>query len=64
MHLDTNIGGQSKPIKDKETKYLTKDKAKHIYKKVESGNVINISTIKQETDQDQELNRLDDTSGD
>ena len=35
-----------------------------MYKKVESGNKINISTLKQEIDQDQELNRLDDTSGD
>ena len=56
------MGGQSKPIKDKEIKYLTEDQAKHIYKKVESGSVINVDTIKQEIDQD--LNRLDDTSGD
>ena len=35
-----------------------------IYKKVESGDVINISTLKQEIDQDQKLNKLDDRSGD
>ena len=35
-----------------------------MYKKVESLNIINISSIKQEIDQDWELNRLDDTSGD
>ena len=40
------------------------DQAKHIYKKVELGNVINIDTIKQEMDQDWDLNRLDDTSVD
>ena len=40
------------------------DQAKHVYKTVELGKVINIGTIKQEIDQDQELNRLDDTSGD
>ena len=35
-----------------------------MHKKVESGNIINRSTIKQDIDQDQELKRLDDTSGD
>ena len=64
MPLNTNIGRQSKPIKDRGTIYLTEDQAKHIHKKVESGNIINISTIRQETDKDGELNRLDDTSGD
>ena len=37
--------------------YLTEDQAKHIHKKIELGNVINIGTIKQEIDQDRELNR-------
>ena len=35
---------------------------KHINKKVEFGSIINIDTIKQEREQD--LERLDDTSGD
>ena len=62
MPSNTNISGQSKPIKDKETEYLTEDQAIHMYKKVESGSIINIDTIKQETEQD--LDRLDDISGD
>ena len=33
-------------------------------KKVQSGNIININTLKQEIEQDWELNRLDDTSRD
>ena len=37
---------------------------KHIYKKAESGNLINIRTMKQEIDQDDVLSRLDDTSRD
>ena len=37
------------------------NQVKHIYKKVESGSTINIDTIKQAMDQD--LDRLDDTSG-
>ena len=44
--------------------FLTEDQARHICKKVESGTIININTLKQEIDQDEELNRLDDTSGD
>ena len=39
---------------------LTEDQVKHIYKKVELGDIINISTMKQEIDQDQELNKMDD----
>ena len=60
--LKVNIGGQTKPNRNKETKYLMEDQAKHIYKKIKSENIINIGTIKQGIDQDQELNRLDDTS--
>ena len=47
-----------------ENKYLTEEQARHVYKKVESGNIININALKQETELDQELNRLDDTSRD
>ena len=64
MPLNANIGGQIKSDKYKENKYLTEEQARHIYRKVESGNIININTLKQEIEQDRELNRLDDTSGD
>ena len=66
MSLNANIGGQvrSDKHKYKENKYLTGDQARHMYKKVELGDIINISTMKQEIDQNQELNRLDDTCRD
>ena len=66
LPLNVNVGGQirSDKHKYKENKYLTEDQARHIYKKVEPGNIIDINTLKQEIDQDQELNRPDDTSGD
>ena len=66
MPLNANIRGQIRSHKHKyeENIYLTEDQPRHIYKKVESGNIININTLKQEIDQDQELNRLDDTSRD
>ena len=40
------------------------DQTRHVHKKVESGNIINITTLNQEIEQDEELNRLDDTSRD
>ena len=66
LTLKANIGGQITSDKNKysENKYVTGDQARYIYRKVESGNIINANTLKQEIDQDGELNRLDDTSRD
>ena len=63
LPLNANIGGQSKPNRSRECRYLTEEQARHTYIKVELGTIININTIKQEIDQDQELNKLDDTRG-
>ena len=52
LPLNANIGGQTTSNQNKENRYLTEDQAKYIYKKVESGNIINVATIKQEIDQD------------
>ena len=38
------------------------EEARHVYKKVESRNINDINTLKQEIEQDQELSKLDDTS--
>ena len=62
MPLNANIGGKPKSLQIQDRNFLTEDQARHVYRKVESGNVINIDTLKQEIDQDEELNRLDDTS--
>ena len=61
MPLNANISGQIGHIKDKDTKYLTEDQARHICEKVELGRVINTDTIKQEMEQ--ALDRMADTSG-
>ena len=37
-----------------------KEQAEHIYRKVESGDIINVDTLKQETEQQQQLSRIDD----
>ena len=52
------MGGQARDIKDREAICLMKDQARHIYKKVESENIVNVDTIKQEIEAD----KLDDDS--
>ena len=37
------------------------DQVRHVYKKIESGSVINVDTIKQEMDQD--VDKIDGTNG-
>ena len=44
--------------------YLTMKQADYIYRKVELGSLINKNTIKEEIDQDVELDKMDDNSGD
>ena len=43
--------------------FLTREQASYIYKKVESGETINIDTIQQEVEQEEQLNKIDDTYG-
>ena len=38
------------------------EEARHVHKKTESGKIISINILKQETEQDKELSKLDDTS--
>ena len=62
LPLNTKNGGQARYIKDGEAIYSTEDKAKHIYKKVETEDIVNIYTIKQEIGADK-LDKIDDTNG-
>ena len=61
LPLDSRIGGQNR---DSTTvgQYLTRDKTKDIYKKVETGEMINTDMIQQEIEQEKQLGRIDDTS--
>ena len=36
----------------------------YVYKKIESGEIINIDTIQQEIEEEEQLNKIDNTSGD
>ena len=44
--------------------FLTREQASYVYKKIESGEIINVDTIQQEIEQEEQLNKIDDMSGD
>ena len=44
--------------------YLTTKQANYVYRKVQSGIIINKNMMRQEIDQDTELDKMNDTCGD
>ena len=60
LPFNTKIGGQTRYIKDKTAICLTGNQARHIYKKVDSGSIINIDIVKKDLEQD--IDKIDDTS--
>ena len=63
LPLDSRIGGQSRDSHPTVGQYLTRDQARHIYKKVETKGIINIDTVKHEIEQEKQLSRMDNASG-
>ena len=63
LPLDFRIGGQSKDSHPTVGQYLTRDQAKYVCKKVETGEAINADTIQQEIEQEKQLNRMDNRNG-
>ena len=61
LPMDSRIGGQNR---DNPTvgQYLTRDQTRFIYKKVETGEIINKNTIQQEIEQEKQLGKIDGTS--
>ena len=61
LPLDPKIGGQNidNPMVGQ---YLTRDQTRFIYKKVETGEIINTNTVQQEIEQEKQLGKIDDTS--
>ena len=62
LPLDSRIGGQTRAIPTV-GQYLTRDQTKYIYKIVETGEIINTDMIQQDIEQEKQLGRIDDTSG-
>ena len=50
-------------VTPQEGQYLTRDQTKYVYKRVEMGEMINTDTIQQEIEQEKQLNKMDDESG-
>ena len=61
LPLDSKICGQVGHVKPNVGQFLTRQQANYIYKKVETGEIINTDTIQQEIEQEQ-LNIIDDTN--
>ena len=61
LPLDSKIGGQTRNDRPSVGQFLTRKQTNYIYKKVETGEMVNTDTIEQEILQEQ-LNRIDDTS--
>ena len=54
LPLDFKIGGQSRDSHPTVGQYLTRDQARYIYKKVETGEMINVDTVKHEMEQEKQ----------
>ena len=63
LPLDSKIGGQVGYDRPNVGQFLTREQANYIYKKVETGKIINTDIIQQEIGQEEQLNRFDDTNG-
>ena len=63
LPLSPKTGGQTNNSKPKDNWFLTEEQARHVYKKIESGGMIDAYTMHQVIEQERELNRIDDTSG-
>ena len=59
---DSKIGGQINHNRSSVGQFLTREKANYVYKKVEMGETINVSTIQQQMEQEEQLSKIDDTS--
>ena len=63
LPLSHKIGGQKNNNKPNVRQHLTREQANLVYKKTELGEIINTETLQQELEQERQLNKIDDTSG-
>ena len=63
LPLDSNIVGPIIHDRPSVGQFLTREQASYVYKKTESGEMINVDTIQQEIEQEEQLNTIDDTNG-
>ena len=58
--LDSKTGGQVSHDRPNAGQFLTREQANYVYKKVETGKMIDTNTIQQEIQQEEQLNKMDD----
>ena len=63
LPLDSRIGGQGRNDRPSVGQFLTKEHTKYIYRKVETWEIINVETVEQEMEQEEQLSKIDDTNG-
>ena len=63
LPLDFRIGGQSRDSCPTVGQYLTRGQTRYVYKKVETGKMINTDMTQQDIEQEKQLNRMDDRNG-
>ena len=63
LPLATKIGGQVSHDRPNVGQFLTREQAIYVHKKVETGKMIDTNIIQQEIEQEEQLNRMDDTNG-
>ena len=62
LPLDSRIGGQGRDNYPTIGQFLTREQTRYIYRKVETGDIINTDMIEQEIEHERQLNKIDDTS--
>ena len=62
LPLDSRIGGQDRDDHPTVGQFLTREQTRYIYRKVETGEIINTDMIEQEIEQEKQLSNIDDTS--
>ena len=62
LPLDSKIGGQSRDSHPTVGQYLTRQQVRYIYKKLETGETINVDTMKHEIEQEKQLSQMGDDS--
>ena len=62
LPLESRTGGQGRDNHPTVGQFLTREQTRYIYRKVETGEIINTDIIEQETEQEKQLHRIDDTS--
>ena len=59
LPLDSRIGGQGRDNHPTVGQFLTREQARYIYRKVETGEIINTDMIEQEIEEEKQLNKID-----